>query len=243
MAALVRINKLLSQMGIASRRRADELIKEGAVFLNGEMLKAPGVIVDVEKDTIALGGKVLNPRQQRRYFYYLVNKPQGYICTVKDTHGRRKIVDLAPKINGIFPVGRLDKDTTGLILLTNDGGLAHRLMHPRYNIEKIYEAHISGGLCAKDIQALQGGVDIQDKRPSVCEVLKFKRLKGLTMITLKIHEGRKRQIRMTFEALGYKVISLKRINYAGLDIDIEEGRYRELTDTELQGLKRKVGLL
>jgi 23S rRNA pseudouridine2605 synthase len=243
MSPLVRINKLLSQMGIASRRKADELIKNGAVSVNGEVLKVLGVIIDTEKDKVAVKGEEISLSQPRNLHYYLLNKPKGYISTVKDEAGRKTVLELLPRQKGLFPVGRLDKDTTGLILITDDGELAHRLMHPRYGVDKVYEAEIEGKLTKADIASLEKGVDIGEERPSVSDVVKVKECGGRTRMTLKIHEGRKRQIRRTFEKLGYKLIVLKRIGYAGLKIDIKEGAFRELKEKEVAGLKKKAGLI
>lgn len=240
---LVRINKLLSQAGVASRRKADELIKEGNVLLNGKPLKVPGAIIDTAKDRLDVCGERIELKSSKKYLYFLLNKPAGHISTVGDTHDRRTIMDLLPKAKGLFPVGRLDKDTTGLIIITNDGELAHRLMHPRYEIEKIYDVEIKSRLADKDRLRLEQGVDIGDGRPSCLKVLSVRTVKARTRIRLEIHEGRKRQIRRTFEELGYKITDLKRIEYGGLKIDIKEGSYRELREQEVTFLKKKVGLL
>jgi 23S rRNA pseudouridine2605 synthase len=229
MAALVRINKLLSQAGAASRRKADELIAKGAVSVNGKVLNAPGVIVDTTKDKIYVNGKAITLQEARRHYYFLLNKPKGYISTVTDTHNRKTIMDLVPKVPGLFPVGRLDKDTTGLILITNDGSLAHRLMHPRYEVEKIYDVEVSGRLSDGDISKIRRGVDIGDERLACAEILKIKRSKDTTKLSIRIHEGRNRQVRRTFDALGYQVISLNRTSYAGLKLDIKEGHYQEVS--------------
>lgn len=242
MSSLVRINKLLSGLGIASRRKADALIKEGAVALNNSVLKKPGVIVDIRKDRLTVYGKEVALGEQKRYIHLLLNKPEGYISTAKDTHERRTVMDLVPKGRGLFTVGRLDKDTTGLILVMNDGELAHRLMHPSYEIKKVYDVLLKGLLSDKDLAALRKGVDIKDKRPSVCKVLRIKRLKTASRILLEIHQGRKRQIRRTFEALDYRVTSLKRISYGGLKLNIKEGDYRHLKAEEVKHLKRQVKL-
>ena len=242
MSSLIRINKLLSQLGIASRRKADQLIEEGAVTLNGEVLAAPGAVVDITKDKLLIGGKQVDLQPPKKWSYLMLNKPEGYISTVKDTHKRRTIMELIPETAGLFPVGRLDKDTTGLILITNDGELAHRLMHPSYEVEKRYEVEIPGGLSSGAISSLETGVDINEKRPSVCKVLKVERLIGATKVILEIHQGKKRQVRRTFEALGYRLNSLKRISYAGLKLNVKKGSYRKLTDSEVSHLKKKAGL-
>jgi 23S rRNA pseudouridine2605 synthase len=175
--------------------------------------------------------------------YYLLNKPKGYLSTVKDTHNRKTVMDLVPKERGLFPVGRLDKDTSGLMLITNDGELAHRLMHPRYESDKVYQVQTNRALSDNDISRLKKGVDIGDRHLSVCEVLKVIKKIDKTEILLRLHEGRKRQIRRTFEAMGTVVDNLKRIRYCGLDIgNMKEGAFRILTDDELNYIRRKVGL-
>ncbi|NQT95361.1 MAG: rRNA pseudouridine synthase [Candidatus Omnitrophica bacterium] len=240
---LIRINKLLSQCGIASRRKADELIRQGAVSINGKVLSRLGVIVDTNIDAVSVKGEKLKLKQAKGYSYFLLNKPKDCITTLRDTHNRRTVMELLPKARGLFPVGRLDKDTTGLLLATNDGELAHRLMHPRHEIKKRYEVEVEGSFREKDSERLGKGVDIGDKRLSVCKILDTKKDKTATMVTLEIHEGRKRQIRRMFQALGYKVKNLKRVVYAGLELDIREGSCRNLTEKEVMLLKKEVGLL
>jgi len=244
MPQLLRINKLLSQQGIASRRKADEMISEGKVKVNGEILKQPGAIIDIEKDIVSVCGRDIIISSKKRYHYYLINKPKGYISTSKDTHARKTIMDLLPEKNGIFSIGRLDKDTTGVILVTNDGELTHRLMHPSFSIDKIYDVGIKGIMPDRDIVKLSKGVDIGDKRLSKCEVRHIKRAKSNTEIILRLHEGRNRQIRRTFAALGYDVESLNRISYAGLTASgMKPGSCRPLTEKEVLSLKKQVGLL
>ena len=242
MSPIIRINKLLSQLGIASRRKADDLIKQGKVVMNGSCLLTPGVSVDTEKDKIKIDGVAISLKIDKPRLYLLLNKPCGYITTLRDTHNRRTVMDIVPKDKGLFPVGRLDKDTTGLLILTNDGELAHRMMHPRYEMEKFYEVTVAGALKRGDIAKLESGVDIGDERPSVCKIRDLISLAGSTNIIVELHEGRKRQIRRTFDVLGYKILSLKRTVYAGLTLDIKEGSYRELTDQEVLLLSTKVGL-
>jgi len=242
MSPLIRINKLLSQLGIASRRKADDLIKQGKVAVNGSPLLGPGILVDTEKDQIEIDGVPIELENNQTRLYLLLNKPCGYITTLRDTHNRRTVMDLIPKDKGLFPVGRLDKDTTGLLIITNDGELAHRMMHPRYEMEKLYEVVIAGALKRGDIEKFENGVDIGDEKPSVCKIRDTKASRGSTAIVVELHEGRKRQIRRTFDALGYKILTLKRTVYAGLELDTEEGSYRSLTDHEVSALRVKVGL-
>ena len=242
MSPLIRINKLLSQLGIASRRKADDLIKQGKVVMNGSPLLSPGVSVDTEKDKIEIDGVAISLERDIARLYLLLNKPCGYITTLRDTHNRRTVMDLVPKDKGLFPVGRLDKETTGLLILTNDGELAHRMMHPRYEMEKLYEVTVAGALKRGDIARLESGVDIGDEKPSICKVRDLRSLTSSTNIIVELHEGRKRQIRRMFDVLGYKILSLKRTVYAGLTLDTKEGSYRELTDDEVSLLSAKVGL-
>jgi len=239
---LIRINKFLSQCGIASRRKSDELIARGAVSLNGKTLLAPGVLIDTDKDIVAVKGKQLELSKSRSYSYYLLNKPRGFITTASDTHGRRTVFDILPKLKGFFPVGRLDKDTSGLLLVTNDGDLAHRLMHPSFEIRKRYLVKIKSDISQNDIKSLEKGVDIGDECLSVLKVHKIKHDGGSTELVLELHEGRNRQIRRTFDALGYKVSELTRVVYAGLRLNMKEGEFKKLANKEISYLKKKVGL-
>jgi 23S rRNA pseudouridine2605 synthase len=238
----IRINKLLSQLGIASRRKADEMIYQGRVFVNNKPLSAPGVLIDAGKDAITIDGKAISAKADSDHAYLILNKPKGHITTLRDTHQRRTVMDLVPKGKGLFPVGRLDKDTTGLLILTNDGELSHRLMHPSYEIEKTYEVVIAGAIKRPDIKRIEQGVDIGDDKPSRLKVVNVLSGKGETIVKISIHEGRKRQIRRTFQALGYKVKALRRTSYAGLALDIREGSYRQLTDFEISKLQKAAGL-
>jgi 23S rRNA pseudouridine2605 synthase len=242
MPKLIRINKLLSQLGISSRRNADEMIEQGRVSLANGLAVKPGTIIDSEKDEIFLDGKKIDVQSGGDRLYILLNKPIGYITTVKDTHQRRIVMDLVPRGKGLFPVGRLDKDTTGALILTNDGELAHRLMHPSYEIEKIYDVTIAGVLKSPDISRMHDGVDIGDDKRSRFKVMRTAKSKGETVITVNLHEGRKRQIRRTFDALGYKVKALKRVVYAGIKLDVKEGNHRQLSDSEIACLRRAVKL-
>jgi len=229
-------------MGIASRRKADEMILSGRVCLNNITLKSPGVMVDMKKDTVSIDNKTINTAFDTKFVYIMMNKPAGHITTLKDTHGRRIVMDILPKIQGIFPVGRLDKQTTGLLIFTNDGELCHRLMHPSYEIEKIYDVTISGHLKKPDMVRIERGVDIGDNRPSCLKILSLKPGKSDTTIAVEIHEGRKRQVRRTFEALGYTIKALRRTFYAGIGLDIGEGDYRELKKNEVNILKKAAGI-
>jgi len=238
----IRINKLLSQLGVASRRKADEMIAQGRVSVNNRPLSGPGAMIDTEKDSICVDGKAVDMNTDKSHAYLMLNKPAGHITTVRDTHQRRTVMDLVPKLKGIFPVGRLDKDTIGLLILTNDGELSHRLMHPSYEVERTYEVTVAGAIKRPDIKRIEQGVDIGDDKASRLKIINVLNGKGKTVIKVNIHEGRKRQIRRTFEALGYKIKTLQRVSYAGLRLDIKEGSYRYLTEIEVSLLKKAAGL-
>jgi 23S rRNA pseudouridine2605 synthase len=242
MTPLVRINKLLSQLGISSRRKADEMIKQGRISINRNKAAEPGSMINTEQDEIFINGKKIGIKSGIR-IYILLNKPVGYITTIRDTHQRRTVMDIVPKGKGLFPVGRLDKDTSGALILTNDGELAHRLMHPSYGVDKIYDVTIAGALKRPDIARLDQGVDIGDGKDSCLKLLKMHKAEGGTKIKVSLCEGRKRQIRRTFIALGYKIKELKRTVYAGIETDIKEGSYRHLSESEILSLKKAVNLL
>ena len=243
MSKLIRINKLLSQLGVSSRRKADEMIAQGRISVNSKPLSGPGAMINTERDQIAIDGKIIDTKTNCSHTYIMLHKPAGYITTLKDTHQRRTVMDLVSNLKGIFPVGRLDKDTTGLLILTNDGELSHRLMHPSYEIEKIYEVVIAGAIKRSDIKRIEQGIDIGDEKVSRLKISNILNGKGETIIKVNIHEGRKRQIRRTFEALGYRIKSLRRVAYAGLRLDVKEGSYRQLKADEVSALKKSAGLI
>ncbi|MFA5069173.1 MAG: pseudouridine synthase [Candidatus Omnitrophota bacterium] len=243
MTDLIRINKLLAQRGIASRRKVDELIAEGRVCVNGTRLSGPGAMIDTGKDTVSVDGVKIDinlPPEGRTYL--VLNKPAGYITTVRDTHRRRTVMELIPGVKGVFPVGRLDKDTTGLLIMTNDGRLCHRLMHPSFEMERLYEVTVAGAVKRSDISRIEGGVDIGDGKASALKVIDIVNDKSRTVVHVGLHEGRKRQVRKTFEALGYKIKELTRTGYAGLRLDVKTGSFRYLSKQEVLLLKEGVGI-
>jgi 23S rRNA pseudouridine2605 synthase len=226
----VRLNAYLARAGIASRRGADELIKAGRVLVNGE----PGQLnTFVEKtDRVEVDGHEVAPQ---RLAYLLLHKPRGVVTTAKDPQGRPTVVELVPPEPRVVPVGRLDADTTGLLLLTNDGPLAHRLAHPRYGIEKTYQAEIGGDPDERTLQRLREGIELDDGRTAPAKV----RRSGPHTVELVIHEGRNRQVKRMLEAVGHPVRSLHRSGYAGLTLrGLEPGAYRELTAREVARLRR-----
>ena len=232
MSPRIRLHKAIAQAGIASRRKAEKLIASGKVRVNGKIVKKQGVIVEPSRDTIeVLGGKI-SPFAKRKY-YFLLNKPVGYVTTTKDPHHRKTVMELVPDIKGLFPVGRLDKNTTGLLLITNDGELAYRLTHPKFEIEKVYNAEVDGDIIESELKKLEKGVHIDGKRTSPCKI----KISNKATVQLKIHEGRKRQVRRMFEAIGHRVLKLDRIEYAGIRAGIKRGACRKLRPSEIKKLK------
>jgi 23S rRNA pseudouridine2605 synthase len=226
----VRLNAYLARAGLASRRGADELIKAGRVTVNGE----PGQLnTFVEAaDSVEVDGTPVAPQ---RLAYVLLNKPAGVVTTARDPQRRRTVVDLVPHEARVVPVGRLDADTTGALLLTNDGPLAHRLAHPRYGVEKVYEVDVEGEPTDEKLALLREGVELDDGRTAPA---KARRL-GPHRLELVLHEGRKHQIKRMCAAVGLPVVRLHRAKYAGLTLgDLPHGGWRELTDAEVRVLRR-----
>jgi len=225
----------LARAGVGSRRACDELIRRGGVTVNGEVVAFPRQKIAPE-DVVAVDGEPVEVRELR---YILVNKPRGVASTRSDPHAERVIVDLVPSGRILFPVGRLDVDTTGLIILTNDGVLANRLMHPRYGVPKTYAARVRGKVSRRALAALRQGVDLEDGLTSPAEVNLRKQSAKTALVEITIHEGRKRQVRRMFAAVGLPVDELHRRRYGPIvDKGLEPGGYRELTADEVEGLRR-----
>jgi 23S rRNA pseudouridine2605 synthase len=234
----VRLNAFLARAGVTSRRRADDLIRAGRVRVNGatgELNTAVGRrdVVEVDGERVAL----------QHLAYVLLNKPAGAVTTARDPQGRATVVDLVPPEPRVVPVGRLDADTTGALLLTNDGDLAHRLAHPRYGVPKVYEADVEGTPSADAVAGLRGGIDLEDGRTAPAEVRVLHRGGRTSRLELTLHEGWKHQVKRMCEAVGHPVRRLRRSRYAGLDVgDLPPGGWRVLTPDEVAALRAAVGL-
>jgi 23S rRNA pseudouridine2605 synthase len=230
----VRLNAFLARAGVASRRGADELIKAGRVRVNGE----PGQLnTFVEsRDRVEVDGRRI---ELQPLAYLLLHKPAGTVTTARDPQGRRTVVDLVDHTARIVPVGRLDADSTGALLLTNDGELAHRLAHPRYEVEKVYEAAVEGEPSGEALRRLEQGVELDDGLTSPARVRRL----GPSTVELAIHEGRKHQVKRMLAAVGHPVTRLHRSVYAGLSLEgLEPGTWRELEPSEVDQLRtRKPG--
>jgi pseudouridine synthase len=225
----MRLNAFLAKAGISSRRGADELIKTGRVSVNGRI----GLLNDYvdDSDIVKVNKKQIEMRKSR---YILLYKPAGYITTLKDEKGRRKVTDLVKIPERVVPVGRLDFNTTGALLLTNDGELAHRLMHPSYEADKIYQARVDGNITPEILRRLREGIIIGNRKTAPA---KAKRLAGDT-VGLIIHEGRKHQVKKMLAAVDLPVKSLHRPIYAGLELTgLKPGQWRDLTASEIKKLK------
>ena len=228
-----RLQKVIANLGYCSRRKAEDLINQGKVLVNGEVVLELGTKVG-RNDVIEVEGVVLS--KEKNYEYYLLNKPRGVVTTTSDDKGRKTVVDLINTNTRIYPVGRLDYDTTGLLVLTNDGVLANGLMHPASNIDKTYIAKVDGILSGYDVKKLRNGVIIDGKKTSKChvKVRSIDKEKNTCIVELVIHEGRNHQVKKMIECVGKKVIKLKRERFAIFDCsNLKYGEYRRLTNKEI----------
>jgi len=230
----VRLNAYLARAGVASRRGADELIRAGRVRVNGE----PGELgTFVERgDVVELDGRRLEPEP---LVYVLLHKPAGVVTTARDPQGRPTVVGLVGHERRVVPVGRLDADTTGALLLTNDGPLAHGLMHPRYEVDKVYEAEVEGEPDDAALARLAEGVELEDGKTAPAGVRLLRSSGKSSLVELQLHEGRKHQVKRMLEAVGHPVRQLHRREYAGLTLEgLAPGEWRELTSDEIARLQR-----
>ena len=234
---LERLQKIIAAAGITSRRAAEELIAEGRVRVNGQVVTEPGSKADPAKDHIKVDGKLINPHQPPTYI--MLNKPAGYMTTLSDPEGRPTVQDLLKGVKTrVYPVGRLDYNTEGLLLLTNDGDFAHLITHPKHEFPKTYRAKVKGVLEEQQIEKLEAGVYLDDGKTAPARVRKVSKEEMNSWLEITIHEGRKRQVRRMFDHVGHSVIKLKRIRTGSLALgDLPEGSFRHLTSEEVKALR------
>lgn len=230
---IVRLNAYLARAGVTSRRGADELIKAGKVTVND----LPGQLNSEvsENDRVELDGKSISVQKLR---YILMNKPRGTVTTLSDPHGRRKILDMLSIPQRVVPVGRLDYDTTGALLLTNDGDIAYRLMHPSFEVDKVYEAHVEGKVSKDKLTKIRQGVKLEDgvTAPATADII------GKNLVKVTVHEGKKHQVKRMLAAIGLNVTALHRPDYGPLKLgDLQPGEWRNLTKAEVDSLKELTG--
>lgn len=235
-----RLQKVMANAGVASRRASEKLILAGKVMVNGQIVTELGTKV-TGADVILVNGQAID---QEKKAYYLFYKPRGVISAVSDDKGRKVVTDYFEEIpERLYPVGRLDYDTSGLLLMTNDGQLANSLMHPRFKVDKVYVAKVKGLVQTEDLKRLRQGLVVDGKKTAKAKakLLKQDKAKEISLVQLTIHEGRYHQVKKMFEALGYRVSKLKRERYAFLDLSgLTSGDYRKLTAAEVKGLKQLV---
>jgi 23S rRNA pseudouridine2605 synthase len=233
-----RLQKILSQAGIASRREAEKIITDGRVAVNGEVVQELGTKADAATDRITVDGRPIKVEARKRYV--LLYKPVGYMTTMKDPGGRAIVTDLLKDVGErVYPVGRLDYNTEGLLLLTNDGALANRLAHPSHEVDKGYLVRVRGQASPSQLKHLQMGVDLDDGRTAPAQVSLVRESDNNCWISITIHEGRYRQVRRMCEAVGLTVVRLKRSRYGFLEIgELKPGQYRELTAAEVARLQQ-----
>lgn len=234
----MRLQKYLSQSGVASRRNSEQLIKDGRVKVNGETVTAMGVIISPETDKVEVDNRLV--KTVTRHEYLLLYKPVGYLTTLKDQFGRPTVRDLLADVkHRVYPVGRLDMDTSGVLLLTNHGEMANRLTHPSFGVEKEYLARVRDLPDTQALATLANGVKLLDGMTAPATVRLVKGGRPTSIVSLIIKEGRNRQVRRMFEAVGYPVISLKRVRFGPLTLtDMQEGSWRKLTFREVDELKK-----
>lgn len=241
----IRINRFLAAAGLGSRRKCEELIRKGLVFVNGESVDKLAVLIDPESDSITVDGDPV--RYEGKSLVLVLNKPPGILSTVTDSFRRKTVIDLAQEqgfTDRLFPVGRLDLDTAGIILLTNDGYLAYRLTHPRYKVEKTYDVVVEGRISPRTVSRIAGGINEGDFVTRPCEVVIVKKYGDRTHLGVVLREGRKRQIKRMFALFGHKVIELRRVALGDLRFeDLEAGAVRPLTEDEEHRLRELTGLL
>lgn len=231
----IRLQKYIAKSGVASRRKAEELILEGKIQVNGKIITELGTKVNPEKDIVTYNGRKLKTEEE--FVYILLNKPIGYVTTVKDQFGRDSVLDLVKIKEHLVPVGRLDMYTSGALILTNDGDFVYKVTHPKHEIEKTYTVTIKGIVKNEEVEMLREGVKIEDytTKPAKVKILKTDEEKNISRLEITIHEGKNRQVRKMCETVGHKVLALHRSKIAGIGVkDIPLGKWRFMKEKEIR---------
>ncbi len=231
----IRLQKYIAKSGVASRRKAEELILEGKIQVNGKTITELGTKVNPEKDIVTYNGRKL--KTEEKFVYILLNKPIGYVTTVKDQFGRDSVLDLVKVKEHLVPVGRLDMYTSGALILTNDGDFVYKVTHPKHEIEKTYTVTIKGIVKNEEVEMLRKGVKIEDytTKPAKVKILKTDEEKNISRLEITIHEGKNRQVRKMCETVGHKVLALHRSKIAGIGVkDIPLGKWRFMKEKEIR---------
>ncbi len=236
----MRLNRYISASGVTSRRKGELVIRAGRIAVNGEIVTDPARNVNPETDRITIDGLTLIMNSEKRY--YVLNKPTGVIVSVGDTHKRATVMDLlGDDAKGIFPVGRLDINTSGVLLLTDDGELAYRLTHPSFEVEKVYRAEVEGEINQEDIKKLREGLTLEDGPTAPAEMKILESDRNISIVEITIHQGRKRQVRRMLKHIGHPVKTLERISFGRIMArGLPLGAYRPLKDVEVKMLKKMV---
>ena len=235
----MRLQKFIAECGIASRRNAEKIIEDGRVRVNGEIVDFMGCVIDPDCDVVEVDGRVI--KAEGKKYYIMLHKPKNYVTTVSDDLGRPTVMELVRDINArIYPVGRLDFDTTGLLIMTNDGDFANILTHPKHDVNKTYIARIDRPLSEDELEKLQKGIDLDGVKTAPAKAENIKRPQKGYEVKITIHEGRNRQVRRMLDAVGVNVMSLKRISVGSLTLgNLPEGKWRRLSDAEINKLRGK----
>lgn len=237
-----RLQKYLASCGVASRRMSEEIIKSGRVAVNGQIVTEMGVKIKIGTDKVTVDGKDITPEDE--HVYLMLNKPEGYVTTAHDPQGRPTVLDLVAEVpQRVFPIGRLDVDTEGLLFLTNDGELAYRLTHPKFAVTKVYHALVTGKPSEDKLDRMRNGLKLEDGMTKPCTVKVIRRYNHKTMLEITISEGRNRQVRRMCQAIGNPIIELERVKIENIELSqVKRGQYRKLTLEELAPLMYKVQL-
>lgn len=228
----IRLNKYLANLGICSRRDVKQLLKQQVVTVNGTRVKESGTRINPKQDDIRLNSKKIKPP---KLLYFLLNKPKGIVSTTADEYGRKNVTSLIPTKERIYPVGRLDKDTTGLLILTNDGELTNLLTHPRYHVYKVYRLTVEGRVDKPQLNALRNGVLLDDGITSPAKVIILKEKPNVSLLEITLHEGKYRQIRRMCETVGLQLLELDRVRFGPIGKEgLPLGKFRELSRKEIQ---------